>query len=108
SYLSYSDGATVLTDNRGFVTRYEYDGSYRTTKITYPDRAARTKTYRDGRVAQETDEEGYTTSYTYDADGNILTVTRADGARAEYAYNAMNLPLAAEDFEGNRTVFTYD
>ncbi|MCK0088962.1 DNRLRE domain-containing protein [[Clostridium] symbiosum] len=108
SYLSYSDGATVLTDNRGFVTRYEYDGSYRTTKITYPDGAARTKTYRDGRVAQETDEEGNTTSYTYDADGNILTVTRADGARAEYAYNAMNLPLAAEDFEGNRTVFTYD
>lgn len=76
--------------------------------VPAPDGAARTKTYRDGRVAQETDEEGNTTSYTYDADGNILTVTRADGARAEYTYNAMNLPLAAEDFEGNRTVFTYD
>lgn len=109
AYLNYQEGSTVVTDNRGNVTTYHYDEQFRTTKISYPDGSAVSRTYGDdGNLASEKDELGNVTAYTYDENGNMLSVRREDGSQASYTYNEQNLPLTATDFEGNTTTFTYD
>ena len=107
--LAYSDGCTVVTDNRGNTSSYYYDGRGRTILIEYEDGTTCSYTYNaEGYQETATDELGNTTSYTYDENGNILTETREDGSGSSYTYNELSLPLTATDYENYTSSFTYD
>ena len=62
-----------------------------------------TKTYDPlGDLASETKTIGginYTTSYTYDHQGNQLTITNPDGSVVEYTYGTAGLPTSVQEEE---------
>ena len=65
-----------------------------------------------GNVLSRTDENGNTTTYTYDSNGNLHTVTvpisSGHTATATYTYNSFGEVLTATDPLGNVTTNTYD
>jgi RHS repeat-associated protein len=65
-----------------------------------------------GNVLSRTDENGNVTSYTYDTNGNVLTVTvpisSGHTATTTYTYNSFGEVLTATDPLGNVTTNTYD
>jgi YD repeat-containing protein len=83
----------ILTDERGLVTRIEYDAARRPTKTTYPDGTSVTTTYDSvyGNPLTRINEAGTSTLYQYDAKGNLLKMTEAAGLPEErtttYSYD---------------------
>jgi RHS repeat-associated protein len=62
----------TVTNARGKVTTYWYDGADRRYHADYPDSTHESWTYRDdGRLATHTDARGRQTSYRYDADDRL-------------------------------------
>src|SRR5579883_1001148 len=65
-----------------------------------------------GHPLSRTDENGNTTTYTYDANGDVLTVTvpvnATSSATTTYTYNSFGEVLTATDPLGNVTTNTYD
>jgi RHS repeat-associated protein len=64
-----------------------------------------------GNVILKTDELGHTTSYTYDSNQNLLSVSRQANsgyATTSYTYNSFGEPLTVTDPLGNVTTNTYD
>jgi RHS repeat-associated protein len=65
-----------------------------------------------GHVLSRTDENGHTTTYTYDSQGNVLTVTvpisASVSATTTYTYNSFGEVLTATDPLGNVMTNTYD
>jgi RHS repeat-associated protein len=65
-----------------------------------------------GRVLSRTDENGNTTSYTYDSNNNVLTVTvpitSSHTATTTYTYNSFGEVLTTTDPLGNVTTNIYD
>jgi RHS repeat-associated protein len=64
-----------------------------------------------GNVILKTDELGHTTSYTYDPNQNLLSVSRQANsgyATTSYTYNSFGEPLTVTDPLGNVTTNTYD
>lgn len=108
SRLAYQNGSTVTTDAAGNTTAYYYDSGYRTTRIVYPDGSTVNRAYSGNRMISETDPLNHTTRYTYDNRGNILTVTRYDGAVRRYEYNAANKVTRFTDYDNVATTYSYD
>jgi YD repeat-containing protein len=132
TYTTYnaSGQPSTVTNPNGATATYTYDGSGRTTEITYSD-GTPTVAYAynpDGTVASMTDGSG-TTSYTYDGQGNLATVTDGngdemkyawdpagnltsetypDGHTVTYAYNQLNQMVSVSDYLSHTTNFTYD
>jgi RHS repeat-associated protein len=64
-----------------------------------------------GHVLSRTDENGHTTTYTYDSNGNVASVTVPTGsgnATTSYTYNSFGEVLTTTDPLGNVTTNTYD
>tara|TARA_R110002095_G_scaffold77366_2_gene66420 strand:+ start:1059 stop:5732 length:4674 start_codon:yes stop_codon:yes gene_type:complete len=122
---------TDVTD----VTTYTYDGSLRLIKVadavgneteaTSFDSANRPLTVEDendvetkfvydsmGRVTSSTIAEGTAleavTSYTYDDNGNVLTVTLPNGVVTTYTYDNAQRLTGVEDDLGNTITYTLD
>jgi len=153
--ITYNTDGTVqtLTDFEGNTTTFEYDGVCgcgQPTKVINPDGTERNLTYDsngqllviqdelghqrtfeyfdDGLLMSETDEEGHTTSYTYqnglrvtetDPLGNVRTFTYFDngllntevsptGATVTRTYDANGNLETLTDPVGNITQFAYD
>ena len=128
----------IITDEKGRATRKNYDEWDNLTRVLYPDGTFVSYEYEHtfSRRIRETDENGIATAYvyddignltrkieavdtaderittyTYDADGNLLTTTRladADTAAAEtvMAYDALGNVISITDPEGGVTRFT--
>jgi len=60
------------------------------------------------KVIQKTDPDGYVTNWSYDANGNLLSLTDALGDVTSYTYNAQGLQLTKTDPNGNVTQYAYD
>jgi YD repeat-containing protein len=76
-----SANVDISYDERGLPTRTEYDANRNPIKVTYPDGSTTSATW-DARFSlplTRTDELGVTTSYDYDSQGNLLTMTEASG-----------------------------
>jgi RHS repeat-associated protein len=126
---TYDDGGnlTQSVNPNNQTTTYNYDGLNRVTsesegghtQIAYTydactDGVGRlcvasssgvvtNETYNDlGQLAQESKtiaSSTYTTSYTYDHQGNELTVTNPDGSEIQYTYNTAGLPASVSEEE---------
>ncbi len=126
---------TRITDPAGKITRFEYDSNGNLTRTTNALGAVRTRTYVPGTdlVSTDTDENGNTTTFAYDAKGlletvtdaegnvttyirdqkgNVLSVTEGSGSSAartrSFTYDNQNRVRTATDGEGGVTTFTYD
>ena len=123
-----------MTDGKGQLRTYTYDGLDRVTKIDFSDGSSvsasydgngnllsrtdtsstggtqtRSYTYDDlNRVLTETFPNGQTTTYTYDAAGNLTTLQDAGGT-VTYTHDAANLLTRMhEPGAANDYVFQYD
>ncbi|MDR1891500.1 MAG: DNRLRE domain-containing protein [Oscillospiraceae bacterium] len=105
--LVYSANKTVTTDANGNTTTYHYDDTYRTIKVEHPDGEVEDKTYG----ANNTLASNSKYSYTYNANGNITSETRADTKVKSYVYGDANnptLPTKITDFDGKVTLMAYN
>lgn len=110
---------TNKTDANGVRTDFTYDadanllsetvdmgsGGRLTTRYTYKTFATRPI---KNRVETKTDRNGHVTRYDYDARGNLVGVTDAEGGRTEHTYAANGDRVQMRDPNANVTRFTYD
>ncbi|MDX2032730.1 MAG: RHS repeat-associated core domain-containing protein [Blastocatellia bacterium] len=117
-----------LTDPAGNTFRYSFDGIDRPLSLTAPDgkRTAysynccklssitdvvgtlRFDYYPSGRLRHFTDTFNQTISYSYDKNGNLLTLTYPDGKVVKYEYDVNNRMKKVADWLGNSTIYDYD
>lgn len=84
------DNLRKVTDPKGLITEYVYDGLNNQTQLISPDTG--------------------TTTYTYDAAGNRLTQTDARGVLSQYSYDALGRLSAIQypSDSAKNVGFTYD
>ncbi|MET0183648.1 MAG: hypothetical protein ABW199_12265, partial [Caulobacterales bacterium] len=96
--ISYQSGYTEITDPRGQVTRLTYDSNKQLTQVLAPPAYT-------GATAQEI-------NYTYDSDGNVLTVVAKQGSTTTstttYAYDTNGNVASITDANSNVTTRSYD
>jgi len=107
-------------DGRGNTTTYEYDATTgNLERVIFPEVDSVNPeiqyTYNArGQVLTMTDQTGIVTAFTYDAsDETMLTSVRDSGGgrlnlTTEYGYNAAGDVTSIEDARNNETLFTYD
>ncbi|MFD4948868.1 DUF6531 domain-containing protein [Streptomyces sp. NPDC058409] len=138
---AYNSGGQLdsIIDPRQKETKFEYDAEGNQTAVTFPDGSRQTRefdtagrvtgltdprgnvdgakpadftttyTYDDaGRILTESDAKGNTTTNTYDAAGNLETVTDNATRVTTYTYDAANRLTEAKDPADNITTTTYD
>ncbi|MEQ1748976.1 MAG: hypothetical protein ABL974_06110, partial [Prosthecobacter sp.] len=137
TWHDFNGNKTMVRDPRGHVTKFEYDGRHRLTKVIHPDETTKSLKYdAHGNLVQETDEMGNRTFHEYDAlnrrtkttfdlnrngqpDARYTTAVIAtalhdtespyDGDMVtETTYNRFNLPVTQTDARGIVTLFEYD
>ncbi|MBU7038627.1 MAG: exo-alpha-sialidase [Theionarchaea archaeon] len=98
---------TSLTDARGNTTSYEYGSLFGATQVTYPDSTNETYLYDAvGNVVQKTDANG-TTGFVYDNGYQLSSVTYTDGSVVTFEYDVNGSRTLLTDSEGS-TWYTYD
>jgi YD repeat-containing protein len=115
--LSPSGGSTLITGPGGNLTLEGYVSGALIYIVKGADTpAAATTSYAvdpDSLSAtQVSDPDGHTTSYTYDADGDVLAKTDGVGNTWTYTYNSFGEPLTSQTPDqvaaGVETTNTYD
>jgi len=118
---SRSERAVAAHDGRGNSTRYDYDDAGRlvgthctmTTdgtgsgSVSFVLDATRSHD-DDSRLISQTDDNGNTTSYAYDARGRLTATTNPDGSVESSAYNVHDDLVAWTDPNGTVVTSTYD
>ena len=134
SYTYDKEGnVTSITNPNGGITSFTYDSNGNVTSEKVKGGSTHSYTYtannllkekenskgqktkyiydKAGRIIKLTDEEG-TITYTYDENGNVLTVTeeKEDGRKAviKRTYDKANRVTSYTDAEGNRIGYTYN
>ncbi len=111
--FSYLAGVTTVTDPDGNVTEEAFSNLEPTTIIRAVDTPAQA-TWRYAynpvtlALAQASDPNGNTTSYSTDAYGNVTGVTDALGNTVSAAYNSFDEPTSVTDQNGVVTTYSYD
>ncbi|MEW5801617.1 MAG: Ig-like domain-containing protein [bacterium] len=83
----------IITDEKGNITRKEFDEWENLTKVIYPDGSTASDVYEHkfSQVTRSTDPKGIITEYTYDTKGNLTRKVDAAGTPSErvttYAYD---------------------
>jgi RHS repeat-associated protein len=132
SWIYENDGYRLnkKTDPNGNVISYTYDTSGKVIKSTDPEgkeksisyTGATTSTFteKDGGVwtqqydtnlnlpISKTAPNGNITSYTYDNNGNTLSVTKPGGAVTRYTYDSAGNMTSITDPLGKTTTYTYN
>ncbi len=91
------------------VAQVAQQKSQRVTLITYPDSTTTSFGYDyRGRRTSVTDQNGKTTSYTYDDADRLLTVTDAASNVTTYGYDTEGNLTSITDANSHETDFTYD
>ena len=112
-YTRNSDGQVTSTYSHGNRAYYEYDSLGNVTSITeVPSegpRAKTTLTYNEAfsRPASITNPLGQTTTFSYDANGNLTQATDPMGLQSTMSYDPDGQLTSATDPQGNTTHYTY-
>ena len=111
--FAYSASGTTITDPKGNVEVQEYLGGQLiaiTKGVGTPAEARWAYTYDQATLglASKTDPNGNTTSMTYDAAGNRLTLTDPLGRRSSSTWDALDNVTSVTDPDGVTTTMTYD
>jgi RHS repeat-associated protein len=110
---STAGGTTTITDPHGSVTVEHYtSGVMLSLTKASGTSAAATWSYgydpkTDG-ITSATDPNNHATASTFDGAGNLLTQKDALNRTTTYTYNAFNEPLTVTDPAGIKTTYTYD
>lgn len=115
-YDSASRLPITITDARGGVTSLSYstrsdDGFefQELTGVSRPDGTSLSYSYdADGNLISVTGPAGNTWSLTYNGRGQPLTVTNPEGGTTTYSYNGDGTLASVEDPSGNTTSYSYD
>jgi RHS repeat-associated protein len=113
-----SGNLASVTDPLGNKTTYAYDAAGRRTSMVEPrgnvagaNPADFTTSYTYdavGHVLTKTDPLGHTTTSTYDAAGNLTSVTDPRGYQTTYSYDSANRLTSVTAPGGPVTSYTYD
>jgi YD repeat-containing protein len=98
---------TSYADSHG-TTTMTYDAADRLTRVDYPGERFLNYQYDTaGRRSQIVDQEGFTTNYSYDAQGRLTILTDALGANiVSYEYDSAG--RLEREVKGNGTTTTYE
>lgn len=103
---------TALVDSRGNTTTIEYDANGNVTRRASPDGSVATATYdENSHLLTSSVSDGPTTVNTYDADGNLTESRVMVNGVAEittYTYDADGLLLTTTDPNGGTTAMTWN
>jgi RHS repeat-associated protein len=110
---------TSYVDGDGHMTSYAYDGKGNLLKVEYPDEATVTETHdpASGATTSITDATGHTTTYSYDAAGELTAATSPTGEKTTYSYDGAGRRATVVSPRGNAagaspseytTTFGYD
>ena len=99
---------TQHTDIRGTVTLYTYDANGMPATKKVGEKAAVVYSYEAGLLKSETDARGYTTTYTHNALGQVISKTDAKGKVTTYTYDNLGNLLSMTDPCGKTVTYTYD
>ncbi|HET9061022.1 MAG TPA: DUF6531 domain-containing protein [Acidimicrobiales bacterium] len=103
-----SDRVLSVTGPTGATTAYTYSGTNTVpSTITDADGHVTHQTVADNRVLSVTDADGVSESYTYNSLGEVLTDTTAAGTTT-YTYDAAGNMTSKVDADGNKTTYAYD
>ena len=108
-YDAAGDVTSVVTP-KGETYQFTYDALGNVTSYTDPNGGVVKATYKPGTslLASFTDQNGNTTSYSYDSADDLTGITYDDGSSDNYAYSPSGLLLSTIDARGELTTFTYD
>lgn len=105
-----------VTDHKGNVVSYTYDGNGNKSSVTYPDDTTVTYTYDGvGNLTSVTESDGRTTTYTYDGMGRLVKMEYPHGWVEEYEYDAVGQLVrvtdsdpSGKDMKQQKHVYEYD
>ena len=105
-----------ITDGRVNARLQDFDYRSRPTSRTDPGGNVSSQTWTEVNTAtqyvslllDQTNYRGYKTSFTYDANGNLLTTKNALSSVAYRTYTAQGFLATSKDFRGYQTNYTYD
>jgi YD repeat-containing protein len=99
---------TARADPLGRLTRYGYDERGNLTCVTRPDGIRTEFGYDHALRLTAVTRAGLTWHYTYDAAGQMVAATDADGAATRYAYDAAGQLTGRVNAAGQETCCAYD
>ena len=114
STYTYNDfrRETVTVNERGHTRRFFFDPQGNPVKIIEENGGERAYTYDPANPMNrltKRDPMGRTTSYAYDANGNVTRITLPSGNTIESSFlNSFNQPGKIKDARGNYAILKYD
>ena len=101
---------SVVTDSRGHRTQYRFNDQNRLIEQTNPDGGTQRWHYNARhQLLQQEDADGARTQYRYDDQGRLIEQINPLGQRLRLRYSgAQPLPSRVEDADGQKTFFEYD
>ena len=103
------DRVTTVVTEVGAVTEYSYEGALRNpSTILDPEGGLTRLTWADGLLTQVVDPTDVVVRFSYDAHGDLVGTTNADGATARLERDDLGRVTAAVTPSGHRTTYTYD
>jgi RHS repeat-associated protein len=109
SYCACGD-LTQITDATGQYYKYAYNSNGDLTQITDPLGHTVSVGYAGpfDRLISSTDQNGNTTQYGYDSQGNLASTTYADGTVERMTYDALGDPKTLTNRRGHVIQYSYD
>jgi YD repeat-containing protein len=107
----YDDAGRLIraVDAEGRERTQEYDDANRRLVQVNPDASRRTTEYdTDGNITREVDELDRETRWTFDANGEVASLTNAANETTLYSHDDGGRETRREDAEGNVVTHVYD